>query len=127
MAEAASEVGRPTFFSMLIIIIAHIPIFTLQRHEGRIFAPMAYTITSALIGSLLFSLTLVPVLCVYLMERGAGEKENFFVRLHAAGLSSACSSPRSRRPKAILAASARGAGSDAVPGSACSARSFCRS
>ena len=48
--------GRPTFFSMLIIIIAHIPIFTLQRHEGRIFAPMAYTITSALIGSLLFSL-----------------------------------------------------------------------
>ena len=65
VAEAASQVGRPTFFSMLIIIIAHIPIFTLQRHEGRIFAPMAYTITSALIGSLLFSLTLVPVLCVY--------------------------------------------------------------
>ena len=41
---------------MLIIILAHLPIFTLQRHEGRIFAPMAYTITSALIGSLLFNL-----------------------------------------------------------------------
>src|SRR6185437_13150232 len=57
------EVGRPTFFSMLIIILANLPIFTLQRQEGRIFAPMAYTITAALIGSLLFSLTLVPLLC----------------------------------------------------------------
>jgi cobalt-zinc-cadmium resistance protein CzcA len=43
--------GRPPMFSMLIIILAHLPIFALQRHEGRIFAPMAYTITSALIGS----------------------------------------------------------------------------
>ena len=62
--EARAEVGRPTLFSMLIIIAAHIPIFTLQRHEGRIFAPMAYTVTSALVGSLLFSLTLVPLLCL---------------------------------------------------------------
>ncbi|HVV71222.1 MAG TPA: efflux RND transporter permease subunit, partial [Verrucomicrobiae bacterium] len=46
--RATVEVGRPTFFSMLIIIAAHIPIFTLQRHEGRIFAPMAWTVTSAL-------------------------------------------------------------------------------
>src|SRR4051812_999194 len=81
VGEAAFQVGRPTFFSMLIIIIAHIPIFTLQRHEGRIFAPMAYTITSALIGSLLFSLTLVPVLCVYLLKRGEEEKENLIVRV----------------------------------------------
>jgi cobalt-zinc-cadmium resistance protein CzcA len=81
VAEAASQVGRPTFFSMLIIIIAHIPIFTLQRHEGRIFAPMAYTITSALIGSLLFSLTLVPVLCVYLMRKTPPEKETIVVRI----------------------------------------------
>ena len=80
VAEAAAEVGRPTFFSMLIIILAHIPIFTLQRHEGRIFAPMAYTITSALIGSLIFSLTLVPVLCVYLLKNSGPEKENFVVR-----------------------------------------------
>ena len=48
--DAAVEVGRPTLFSMLIIIAAHIPIFTLQRHEGRIFAPMAYSVTSALVG-----------------------------------------------------------------------------
>ena len=80
VAESASQVGRPTFFSMLIIILAHIPIFTLQRHEGRIFAPMAYTITSALIGSLLFSLTLVPVLCVYLMRQSLPEKDNVLVR-----------------------------------------------
>src|SRR5262245_2809656 len=59
--EATAEVGRPTFFSMLIIITAHIPIFTLQRHEGRIFAPMAWTVTSALVGSLIFSLSLVPL------------------------------------------------------------------
>ncbi|MEP7363786.1 MAG: CusA/CzcA family heavy metal efflux RND transporter, partial [Acidobacteriota bacterium] len=80
VAEAASQVGRPTFFSMLIIIIAHLPIFTLQRHEGRIFAPMAYTITSALIGSLIFSLTLVPVLCVYLLKNTRHEEDNLLVR-----------------------------------------------
>ena len=61
--EAAVEVGRPTLFSMLIIIAAHLPIFTLQRHEGRIFAPMAYSVVSALVGALVLSLTLVPLLC----------------------------------------------------------------
>ena len=61
--------GTADLFSMLIIIIAHMPIFTLQRQEGRIFAPMAYTIVSALIGSLLFSLTLVPLLALFLLRR----------------------------------------------------------
>src|SRR5260221_6450438 len=61
--EAAVGIGRPTLFSMLIIIAAHIPIFTLQRHEGRIFAPMAYSVVSALVGALILSLTLVPLLC----------------------------------------------------------------
>jgi len=65
--EAAVEVGRPTFYSMLIIIAAHLPIFTLQRQEGRIFAPMAWTVTSALVASLLFALTVVPLLCYYLL------------------------------------------------------------
>ncbi len=67
--DATIEVGRPTVFSMIIIIAAHIPIFTLQRHEGRIFAPMAYSVTSALVGSLIISMTLVPLLC-YLLLRG---------------------------------------------------------
>ena len=61
---------------MLIIIVAHIPIFTLQRHEGRIFAPMAYTVSSALVGSLLFSLTLVPLLCFFLLGRGVKHEKN---------------------------------------------------
>ena len=78
--HATVEVGRPTFFSMLIIIAAHIPIFTLQRHEGRIFAPMAWTITSALIGSLIFSLTLVPVLCLFLLRKKIPHGENALVR-----------------------------------------------
>lgn len=81
IAEAALQVGRPTFFSMLIIITAHVPIFTLTRHEGRIFAPMAYTVVSALIGSLLFSLTLVPFLCYFLLRGGVREKENPVITL----------------------------------------------
>jgi cobalt-zinc-cadmium resistance protein CzcA len=80
--HAAVEVGRPTLFSMLIIIAAHIPIFTLQRHEGRIFAPMAYSVVSALIGALILSLTLVPLLCAVMLKRNLPEKENVLV--HAA-------------------------------------------
>lgn len=60
--EAVMEVGRPTVFSMIIIIVAHLPIFTMQRHEGKIFAPMAYSVVAALITSLVLSLTLVPFL-----------------------------------------------------------------
>ncbi|UUS13858.1 efflux RND transporter permease subunit [Stenotrophomonas sp. CD2] len=67
--SAASEVGRPTFFSMLIIIAAHIPIFTLQRQEGRMFAPMAYSVTSALIGALILALTVVPLFCYWWLRR----------------------------------------------------------
>ncbi|MDB5901217.1 MAG: metal transporter CzcA, partial [Betaproteobacteria bacterium] len=78
--EAATEVGRPTLFSMLIIIAAHIPIFTLQRHEGRIFAPMAYSVTSALIASLVFSLTLVPLLCFLVLRKNVAHEENRLVR-----------------------------------------------
>ena len=79
--NATVEVGRPTLFSMLIIIAAHIPIFTLQRHEGRIFAPMAYSVTSALIGSLLISLTLVPLLCLWLLRGRLPHGENTLMRV----------------------------------------------
>ena len=77
--DATVEVGRPTLFSMLIIIAAHIPIFTLQRQEGRIFAPMAWSVTSALVGSLLLSLTLVPLLCYWMLRKNLPEKENWLV------------------------------------------------
>ncbi len=78
--SAAAEVGRPTFFSMLIIIAAHLPIFTLQRHEGRIFAPMAWTVTSALVGSLLFSLTLVPLLCWAFLRKKLPHDDIWMIR-----------------------------------------------
>lgn len=74
--DAANEVGRPTLFSMLIIIAAHIPIFALQRHEGRIFQPMALSVTTALIGSLVFSLTLVPLLAYWLLRRKLPHGDN---------------------------------------------------
>ena len=77
--DASVEVGRPTLFSMLIIIAAHIPIFTLQRHEGRIFAPMAWSVTSALVGSLILSLTLVPLLCLWMLKKNLPERENALV------------------------------------------------
>jgi cobalt-zinc-cadmium resistance protein CzcA len=77
--DATVEVGRPTLFSMLIIISAHIPIFTLQRHEGRIFAPMAWSVTSALVGSLILSLTLVPLLCYWLLTKNLSHKDNALV------------------------------------------------
>src|SRR5262249_41362360 len=63
---AALEVERPIFFSLLIIICAYIPLFTLERVERRLFTPMAYTVCFALIGSMLLALTLVPVLATYL-------------------------------------------------------------
>ena len=78
--NATTEVGRPTLFSMLIIIAAHIPIFTLQRHEGRIFAPMAYSVTSALAASLFFSLTLVPLACLWLLRKKLPEHDNAVVQ-----------------------------------------------
>ena len=74
--DAANEVGRPTLFSMLIIIAAHIPIFALQRHEGRIFQPMALSVTTALVGSLIFSLTLVPLLAYWMLRRKLPHGDN---------------------------------------------------
>jgi cobalt-zinc-cadmium resistance protein CzcA len=78
--DAASEVGRPTLFSMLIIIAAHIPIFALQRHEGRIFQPMALSVTTALIGSLIFSLTLVPLLAYWMLRKKLPHGDNRVLR-----------------------------------------------
>ena len=83
--DATVEVGRPTLFSMLIIIAAHIPIFTLTRHEGRIFAPMAYSVTSALVASLIVSLTLVPLLCWLLLRKKLPSHDNKVVELAKRG------------------------------------------
>ena len=74
--DATNEVGRPTLFSMLIIIAAHIPIFALQRHEGRIYQPMALSVTTALVGSLIFSLTLVPLLAYWMLRKKLPHGDN---------------------------------------------------
>ena len=60
--DAAHEVQRPVFYSIGIIITAYVPIFTLQRVEGRLFKPMAWTVSFALLGALIFSLLIAPVL-----------------------------------------------------------------
>ena len=78
--RATVEIGRPTVFSMIIIIAAHLPIFTLQRHEGRIFSPMAWSVTSALVGSLVLALSLVPLLCLLLLRKNLPHEDNRLVR-----------------------------------------------
>lgn len=74
--DAALEVERPIFFSLLIIIAAYIPLFTLERVERKLFTPMAFTVSYALLGSMLLALTLIPVLATYLFRKGAKSWEN---------------------------------------------------
>lgn len=69
--DAALDAGSPIFFSMTIIIAAYLPLFMLERVERRLFTPMAYTVCFALIGSLIISLTLVPVLSTFFFRGGA--------------------------------------------------------
>lgn len=74
--DAALEVERPIFFSLLIIISAYLPLFTLERVERKLFTPMAFTVCYALLGSMLLALTLIPVLATYLFRKGAKSWEN---------------------------------------------------
>ncbi len=74
--SAAHEVQRPVFYAIAIIITAYIPIFTLQRVEGRLFKPMAWTVAFALLGALLFSMLIAPVLSSFLFQKGAKEWHN---------------------------------------------------
>lgn len=76
MLMTAAEMGRPILFSKAIIIIAFLPIFTFQRVEAKIFSPMAYTLTFALVGSLIISLTLIPVLLSFMLGRRLEERHN---------------------------------------------------
>ncbi len=74
--KAAKEVARPVVFAMSIITIVYLPILTLQGIEGKMFRPMALTVVMALVGSLLFTLTLIPVFCSLFLGRHVVEKEN---------------------------------------------------
>jgi cobalt-zinc-cadmium resistance protein CzcA len=74
--EAVHEVQRPVFFARAIIITAYLPIFTLQHVEGRLFRPMALTVAFALVGALLFSLSILPVLALLLFGPTTKEWRN---------------------------------------------------
>jgi heavy metal efflux system protein len=74
--EAAHEVQRPVFYAIGIIITAYLPIFTLQRVEGRLFKPMAWTVAFALLGALLFSMLVAPVLASFFYPKGTREWHN---------------------------------------------------
>jgi cobalt-zinc-cadmium resistance protein CzcA len=74
--EAAHEVQRPVFYAIAIIITAYLPIFTLQRVEGRLFRPMALTVAFALLGALTFSILIAPVLASVLFRSGVREWHN---------------------------------------------------
>ncbi|MEP7118642.1 MAG: efflux RND transporter permease subunit, partial [Acidobacteriota bacterium] len=80
--DAATEVARPILFGVLIIVAVYLPIFTLEGLEGKMFRPMAITVCSAVLGSLLLSLTAVPVISSFLLRlSGAHHDEAWFVRL----------------------------------------------
>lgn len=77
--KTGAELGKPIFFSKLIIITALLPIFAFQKVEGKMFSPLAYTLGFALLGALIFTLTLVPVLCHLFLNKNVKEKHNPFV------------------------------------------------
>jgi cobalt-zinc-cadmium resistance protein CzcA len=74
--EACHEVQRPVFYAIAIIITAYLPIFTLQRVEGRLFRPMAWTVAFALLGAMTFSIFIVPVLASMFFRGGFKERRN---------------------------------------------------
>jgi cobalt-zinc-cadmium resistance protein CzcA len=74
--EAAHEVQRPVFYAIAIIITAYLPIFTLQRVEGRLFRPMAWTVALALLGAMTFSVLVAPVLAGIFFRNGVHERRN---------------------------------------------------
>ena len=78
--EAAKEVANPIFFSIMIIIVTFIPVFSLVGVEGKLYTPMAWTKTFAMTGSVLLAFTLVPVLCTLLLKGKASEQEPWLIR-----------------------------------------------
>jgi heavy metal efflux system protein len=80
IARTATEMARSILTSKLIIIAALIPIFSFEKVEGKLFSPLAYTIGFALLGALILSLTLIPLLSYLFLARNVKEKENFIIR-----------------------------------------------
>lgn len=78
--DAAVEVRKPTLFGELIIAIVYLPVLALEGVEGKLFRPMALTVIFALAGSMIFSMTLMPVLASYVLRKGTRKRENLLVR-----------------------------------------------
>jgi cobalt-zinc-cadmium resistance protein CzcA len=83
--SASKQVGSPMFFGVLIITVVYIPILALTGIEGKMFHPMALTVMLALAGALLLSLTLMPVLCAFLLRGNVQEGDNLIIRLIKSG------------------------------------------
>ncbi len=78
--RAALEVGRPITFAIVIIIVVFLPLFTLEGVEGKLFKPMAFTVSFAMVGSLIFSLTVIPVLSSFFLK-GGSEEDTWIMRI----------------------------------------------
>ena len=76
IADAAAEVDRPIFYAVAVIVAAFLPIYVLQGPSGKLFTPMADTMIFALVGSLIITLTLLPVLCSWAFRKGVRERRN---------------------------------------------------
>jgi heavy metal efflux system protein len=74
--EAAAEVDRPLFYAVAVIVVSFLPIYVLSGPSGTLFKPMADTMIFALVGSLIVTLTLLPVLCAWFMRKGVNERRN---------------------------------------------------
>src|SRR5690606_37171282 len=78
--KSAGSVAGYIVFAQIILIVALIPIFSFQKVEGKMFSPLAFTLGYALLGSLILSITYVPVMCKFLLRENIVEKENFISR-----------------------------------------------
>lgn len=101
--DAAKEVGRPILFGILIIIAVYLPILTLEGIEGKMFVPMAITVVVALVGSLILTLTLIPVLSSFFLKEKTNHKEpkmTVWLRRHYTFLLEKIISPKAHEPLA---------------------------
>lgn len=114
MRRAAVEVGRPVTFAVAIIVIVYLPILTLTGTEGRMFRPMAWTVVFALLGSLLLSLTAMPVLASFAFRKGASERETWLLRTLRAVYRPTLRAARRLRVAVVAGATAAVAGAAAL-------------
>jgi len=100
---AAKEVGRPVVFGIFIIVVVFLPLLTLEGLEGKMFVPLAFTIAFGLLGSLILSLTLVPMLCTFLLKQSPHARDPFHIRWLKSAYSKALQ-PCVRHPVVVVLA-----------------------